>query len=548
MKEDDTKSSDEQGQKESPQQSMLHIRSNSTRDTTSTAAPNNKKQNFNANVQNSFSADSPYFSSYVENEMNSMRVFHDTLNDVAARTKTFGKCSELMSESTRRLARACRLEQPRSEEDDNNENTNEAARQREVEIAERRRAVGDDMASLLGVMAEMLEEISEAQTHMTRSFEATMVSALEEFASNEYKSALNLNESSVKATASADELLAKYLNGRHAAALSTTDGGGNVAWNKFNQQVENHGTSFLSRFQNRNKKDSKPGFTRNASPQTKELSDNPAVQIATTAANLRLTLEQVRLAQATAELKRFQLLKHIVAHKQRRKFEIGENVLASLHGVRAYYHHCSDLVTGIVPTMTRLQVDQTAARNTLEKRLGPSWKSREMDIQGTIDGLKEITKSSSMIVEAISQGDKWYTERQAINLEEIEEKVQIWQLPNLLADSTRLQRDPTPGIFVEGWLYKKSDKMISLSPWRKRWFMMDSVGIYYFRNNDDKEAYSKLERIKICDVVLCKINLFVSTDVWNIIFNLEKNRFSFYLFTIIRYSKRGAARRSTFLF
>jgi len=40
---------------------------------------------------------------------------------------------------------------------------------------------------------------------------------------------------------------------------------------------------------------------------------------------------------------------------------------------------------------------------------------------------------------------------------------------------------------------------------------MDSVGIYYFRNSDDGkkgiegEAYSKLERVKICDVVLCTV-------------------------------------------
>jgi len=251
--------------------------------------------------------------------------------------------------------------------------------------------------------------------------------------------------------------------------------------------------------------------SRTTSPRTQPISEDPAVQIATTAANLRLTLEQVRLAQATAELKRFQLLKHIVAHKQRRKFEIGENVLISLHGIRAYYHHCSDLVTGLVPTMTRFQVDQSAARDSLEKQLGPSWNARESDIQGTIDGLKEITKSSALIVEGVSRGDKAFIERQATNLEEIEEKVQIWRLPNMLADSTRLQRDPTPGIFIEGWLYKKSDKMISLSPWRKRWFMMDSVGIYYFRNSDDGkkgiegEAYSKLERVKICDVVLCTV-------------------------------------------
>jgi hypothetical protein len=211
-------------------------------------------------------------------------------------------------------------------------------------------------------------------------------------------------------------------------------------------------------------------------------------------------------------LKRFQLLKHIVAHKQRRKFEIGENALASLHGIRAYFHHCSDLVNGIVPTMNRFQVDEQTARNHLETKLAPSWRARETDIEGTINGLKQVTKSAAIIVEAINNGDKNYIERQVTGLAEIEEKVQIWQLPSMLADSTRLKRDPTPGVFVEGWLYKKSNQRISLTPWNKRWFMMDANGIYYFRSNEDRKkvgegmAYVKsLERVKICDVVLCSV-------------------------------------------
>ncbi len=106
----------------------------------------------NANVQNSFSADSPYFTSYVENEMNSMHVMHQTLNDIAARTKTFGKCGALMAESTRRLALACRLRQSRAEEENDGE---EAERRQEIEVTERRRAVGEDLASLLGVMSDV---------------------------------------------------------------------------------------------------------------------------------------------------------------------------------------------------------------------------------------------------------------------------------------------------------------------------------------------------------------------------------------------------------
>ena len=110
---------------------------------------------FNANVQNSFSADSPYFLSYVENEMNSMQIMHQTLNDIAARTKTFGKCGSLMAESTRRLALACQLRQPQTEEDDGLGVESEENRRQEMQIAERKRAVGGEMASLLGVMSDV---------------------------------------------------------------------------------------------------------------------------------------------------------------------------------------------------------------------------------------------------------------------------------------------------------------------------------------------------------------------------------------------------------
>ncbi|KAG7364906.1 putative GTPase activating protein [Nitzschia inconspicua] len=481
--------------------------------TTTTTTPTQTQDAKNANVQNSFSANSPYYASYVENEVRYMSIMNETLKDIAARTKTFGKCGALMSESTRRLALACRLRRPYTVDDE--KDNEEMERHQEMEVAERRRAVGDDMASLLSVMSEMLDEIADAQMQMCQSFETTLVNSLEHFADTELDTAKSLKTAAEESTETAEQLLAKYLNGRHAAALSSADaeGGGNEAWNKFSEQVGNHGTGFLSRFSQRGKTNLSQGRNvRSAPPRTASGSDDPVAQMAATAANLRLTLEQVRLAQATAELKRFQLLKHIVAHKQRRKFEIGEHLLATLHGVRAHYHHCADLVSGIVPTMNRFQVEQTAARETLEKKLNPSWRARETDIEGTIDGLRQVTKSSAIIVEAISRGDKSYIDRQVKGLEEIEKQVQIWDLPNVLADSTRLQRDPTPGIRVEGWLYKKSEKRLSIQQWTKRWFMLDSRGIYFFRSSDEVKRgndaglrpYS-LERVNVCDVVLCTV-------------------------------------------
>lgn len=118
-----------------------------------TAAPSSPAVEPQNVVQNSFSAYSPYYSSYVENEMRGMTIMQETLRDIAARTKTFGKCGVLMSESTKRLALACRLRRPYVVEDESEREHIEQIHQ--MEVAERRRAVGDDMASLLSVMSEV---------------------------------------------------------------------------------------------------------------------------------------------------------------------------------------------------------------------------------------------------------------------------------------------------------------------------------------------------------------------------------------------------------
>jgi hypothetical protein len=108
----------------------------------------------NAEVQNSFSAESPFFASYVDNEARSMAIMNDTLKDIAGRTKTFSKCGALMSEATRRLALACRLRRPYVPSEDAKEMEFQE-QQRESEVAQRGRAVGEDMASLLAVMSEV---------------------------------------------------------------------------------------------------------------------------------------------------------------------------------------------------------------------------------------------------------------------------------------------------------------------------------------------------------------------------------------------------------
>ena len=102
----------------------------------------------------SFTADSPYYTSYVETEMRQVHVLSQTLQDISARAKTFGKCGALMAEATRRLALACRLKQsnPVPTEDDDGKSTMEP---QDKVVKERQEAVGEEMMVVLSTLGEV---------------------------------------------------------------------------------------------------------------------------------------------------------------------------------------------------------------------------------------------------------------------------------------------------------------------------------------------------------------------------------------------------------
>lgn len=125
-----------------------------------------------ADFRTSFTADTPYYTSYVENEMSQLATLHETLLDISARAKTFGKCGALMAEATRRLSLACRLQPTNTSQSsggnhnnsngNNNNNSGGNGSDRETEqqhrqkiVQERREAVGEDM----GVVLETLGEV-----------------------------------------------------------------------------------------------------------------------------------------------------------------------------------------------------------------------------------------------------------------------------------------------------------------------------------------------------------------------------------------------------
>ena len=144
-------------------------RNTSTTASSSSSSPSRKKRN-----QTSFTADSPYFTSYVDKEMKNLNVLTETLQDISSKAKTFGKCGVLMSEATRRLSSACKLHpsngkgnhnssSSNTNSDGNNEENDDGGSFDEMNLGskdrilyeQRKKSVGNEMVGVLQVLGKV---------------------------------------------------------------------------------------------------------------------------------------------------------------------------------------------------------------------------------------------------------------------------------------------------------------------------------------------------------------------------------------------------------
>jgi len=246
---------------------------------------------------------------------------------------------------------------------------------------------------------------------------------------------------------------------------------------------------------------------------------DPALATAEAAANLCQNLEQIKLTQANAELKRFQLLRRLDSIKTRRNFELGESALASLNGLRVYFHNCSDMIDHVTPKLTRLQDKQAQSREKHDAQQAP-WETKQKSLTAAIGEVGAAAANAGAIADSIRRGqvedlDERTLSGHPLTLEEIESSVRFWELPRQLNIGSLYQRKPTNGVIVESWLYKKSSNRLSLNQWTKRWFLLDSKGVYYLKGAEDTKkggdnsfgnsANDWMERIKVCDILLCTV-------------------------------------------
>ena len=443
----------------------------------------NEANNASGGMNTSFTADSPYFNSYVDKEIDNLGVLKSTLQDISKNARAFGQCGAAMVEATRNLSSSCKLQSKLhdiSEDDMDLEMRMERARLYGL----KKECMGDEMLKVLSLLGEVLDEIADAQLQMCMSLQASLCEPLDTFAEDDIPNAYRYRNEANATTDTSARHFGRYMHGSDPTAQAPVQGnpltppsntGGGGTWRDFRNMKSAINQRLAGGI----------GVENNAV--NRQNSGNSDVS---GDANLR----QISCGLANAELSRFQLLRYLDSLKTRRDYELGESTLASLHGIRAYFHHCSDLTQGLAPRFNALQEDQSKIREKLEQQQRP-WEAQQRCLNIII---REFEKSRANV--------DAYDPNQTVS--EMEEDVGIWTLPRQLANASVYQRQPDAGIVIEGWLYKKSSARISINTWSRRWFIVDETSIYYLKREGmmgGAFSNSSPERVKVCDIVLCTV-------------------------------------------
>lgn len=349
------------------------------------------------------------------------------------------------------------------------------------------------------IRSQVFEETANAQVAMCSSIEAALGISLETFASSEQNTVTILRQEADEATDTAEHMLAKYVNGRM----------------KFNEnessskQNEKHG--YRASLKNWTAKQIERRRTARESSGSNGGEDTTPLAKATEAANIRTALQQIQLAQANAELKRFQLMKHLIGIKHRRSFELADTAVTSAHAFTKYHSECTKVVSDANGRMAEIRKRQDQLQHTHVNEVVPIWHRREVSLVNTLNDVYKSTKKATQIADAIANGDPEMIDKHATNLtpDTLEDETKTWKLPEKLAKSAGYQREAVPGVLIEGWLYRKSTAMISFQPWTRCWFMVDGEGMYYFREDAISRsvmgANPQFKRVKVCDIALCSV-------------------------------------------
>lgn len=323
--------------------------------------------------------------------------------------------------------------------------------------------------------------------NMCKSIEASLAMSLEAFAMSESQTVSILKRESAGSSSEAESLYSRYISGR----MSFTEVPAEKQQGRIKQSLNN--------WANRRRRESNSQGT-----------EDTTLGKATAAANLNATLKQIRLTQANAELKRFQLMKHLIGIKHRRSYELGESTVSSAHYFSTYHKTCQEVVERANTRMSRIREQQNQLREHHANEVVPTWHTREVGLMNTLNDMHRESQEAAAIADAIADGDPKLIDQQLLKTEDLEDRSDMWKLHEMLAKTSGYQRETISGVVLEGWLYKKNTGMIStLQAWTRRWFMMDKNCLFYFRKDDAQSLglseRNQFRRVKVCDLVLCTV-------------------------------------------
>jgi Putative GTPase activating protein for Arf/PH domain len=340
-----------------------------------------------------------------------------------------------------------------------------------------------------------LEEIAHAQLTMCKIFDATLSKALESFVQADLRGVNMLKAEAETQTIAAEQMMYKYLSGKPTLSNKLVD--------EEPEPTAEPSTPSKSAFSKLWTRDS--SRSRGASG---GIGGDPALDKAIAAANWRMNLEEIRLSQATAELKRFQFTKLLLDVKNRRNLEVSEGAVSSAQGFHAFLHSSLDRLSGSVSMMTKIEERQREARKSHQKIEMPMWLERMNLIVKVLSTFQGSAGEAAMIANAVSSGDPVLIDKQTTNIEKLEDEVEFWNTSSVLAKSSRYRREAPVGVLHEGWLYQKNASMLSYAAWNRRWFMLRKDGIYCLESSAELKRENtghSTTKVKICDVVLCTV-------------------------------------------
>jgi hypothetical protein len=100
------------------------------------------------------------------------------------------------------------------------------------------------------------------------------------------------------------------------------------------------------------------------------------------------------------------------------------------------------------------------------------------------------------------------------SLASTEQVTGLWKLPTLMAEASRYQREPLPGVILEGWLYGEISG--KTAPKRqRRWYLLDSENLFYFKPKmeiQNGKSHHTLTRVKVCNMGACALRQFSSSE------------------------------------